>query len=87
MDSIHGPSKNIWQSGENYTLLRNGDCASSAVEVQGCNFTRGSKVGHREDAQLPLGGGSSPTEQDDWFIAGGSSGGCAVAVASGAVFV
>jgi Asp-tRNA(Asn)/Glu-tRNA(Gln) amidotransferase A subunit family amidase len=81
VDSIHGPCRNIWQSGENCTLVRDGECATSAVELQGCT-----KVGCREVHQLSLGGGSSPTEQDDWFIAGGSSGGCAVAVASGSVF-
>jgi Asp-tRNA(Asn)/Glu-tRNA(Gln) amidotransferase A subunit family amidase len=85
VDSIHGPCKNIWQSGEKY-LSRNGERATSIVQVPGCNLTHGTKAKCREFHQLSSGGGSSPTEQGDWFIAGGSSGGCAVAVASGTVF-
>ncbi|XP_021936916.1 glutamyl-tRNA(Gln) amidotransferase subunit A, mitochondrial isoform X2 [Zootermopsis nevadensis] len=74
VDSIHGPSKNIWQSGK---------CATSIEHVHSV------KVKCREFYQLspPSSKGSCSTvEEDDWFIAGGSSGGSAVAVASGTVF-
>ncbi|PNF29833.1 Glutamyl-tRNA(Gln) amidotransferase subunit A, mitochondrial [Cryptotermes secundus] len=91
VDSIHGPTKNIWQSGEKYTLLRNvGERATSVEQVQGCNSTHGSKMVYQELHHLSSHsnkeGSSSPSEEGDWFIAGGSSGGSAVAVASGAVF-
>jgi Asp-tRNA(Asn)/Glu-tRNA(Gln) amidotransferase A subunit family amidase len=91
VDSIHGPTKNIWQSGENYTLLRNvGESATSIEQVQGCHSTHGTKMVCRELHQLSscsgTEGSSSPAEEGDWFIAGGSSGGSAVAVASGTVF-
>lgn len=91
MDSIHGPTKNIWQSGEKYILLRNvGESATSIEQVQVRNSTHGSKMVYRELHQLSscssTEGSSSPTEEGDWFIAGGSSGGSAVAVASGTVF-
>jgi hypothetical protein len=71
-------------------LLRNGECAVSIDQVPGCNLTRATKMECQELHQLAsnssTGGGSSPTEQGDWFITGGSSGGSAVAVASGTVF-
>jgi Asp-tRNA(Asn)/Glu-tRNA(Gln) amidotransferase A subunit family amidase len=85
VDSIHGPTKNIWQSGEKYTLLENvGESATSIEQVQGCSSTHGTKMVCRELHQLSS--HSSPPEDGDWFIAGGSSGGSAVAVASGTVF-
>jgi Asp-tRNA(Asn)/Glu-tRNA(Gln) amidotransferase A subunit family amidase len=91
VDSIHGPTKNNWQSGEKYTLFENvGESATSIEQVQECNSTRGTKMVCRELHQLSscssTEGSSSPTEHSDWFIAGGSSGGSAVAVASGTVF-
>lgn len=58
IDSIHGPTKNIWRSGIKYTL-DNYNC----------------------DEQM-----KQPPHTSDWFIAGGSSGGSAVAVASGTCF-
>jgi Asp-tRNA(Asn)/Glu-tRNA(Gln) amidotransferase A subunit family amidase len=82
VDSIHGPSKNIWQSGEKYTLITNTKKSEESTEhVQGYNSIDGSKMGCRKLHQL-----SSCNSEGDWFIAGGSSGGSAVAVASGTVF-
>jgi Asp-tRNA(Asn)/Glu-tRNA(Gln) amidotransferase A subunit family amidase len=90
VDSIHGPSKNIWQSGKKYTLIKNAEkCAASIEHVQGCSSIHGVKVGYRELHQLSAPsseGSSNPVEEGDWFITGGSSGGSAVAVASGTVF-
>jgi Asp-tRNA(Asn)/Glu-tRNA(Gln) amidotransferase A subunit family amidase len=89
VDSIHGPSKNIWQSGKKYALIKNAEKSAASIEdVQGCSSVHGFKVGCRELHQLssPSSKGSSPVEEDDWFITGGSSGGSAVAVASGTVF-
>jgi Asp-tRNA(Asn)/Glu-tRNA(Gln) amidotransferase A subunit family amidase len=82
VDSIHGPSKNIWKSGEKYTLTRNAEKSEASAEhIRGYNAIRDSKIGCRNLHQL-----SSLTGEGDWFIAGGSSGGSAVAVASGSVF-
>lgn len=82
VDSIHGPSKNIWQSGEKYTLIRNTEKSEESTErIQGYNAIHDSKMGCRNLHQL-----SSLNSEGDWFIAGGSSGGSAVAVASGTVF-
>ena len=82
MDSIHGPTKNIWQSGEKYTLIRNAEKSEESTEhIRGYNAIHDSKMGCRNLHQL-----SSLNSEGDWFIAGGSSGGSAVAVASGTVF-
>ena len=82
MDSIHGPCKNIWQSGEKYMLIRNAKNSEESTDhIWGYNAARDSKIGCRNLHQL-----SSLNSEDDWFIAGGSSGGSAVAVASGTVF-
>jgi len=82
VDSIHGPTKNIWQSGEKYTLIRNAEKSEESTEhIRGYNAIHDSKMGCRNLHQL-----SSLNGEGDWFIAGGSSGGSAVAVASGTVF-
>jgi Asp-tRNA(Asn)/Glu-tRNA(Gln) amidotransferase A subunit family amidase len=82
VDSIHGPSKNIWQSGEKYTLIRNTEKSEESTEnIQGCNSVHDGKMGCQKLHQL-----LSLNSESDWFIAGGSSGGSAIAVASGTVF-
>jgi Asp-tRNA(Asn)/Glu-tRNA(Gln) amidotransferase A subunit family amidase len=82
VDSIYGPSKNIWQSGEKYALTRNAERSEESTEcIRGYNAIRDSKMGCRNLHQL-----SSLNGEGDWFIAGGSSGGSAIAVASGTVF-
>ncbi len=58
LDSVFGPTKNIWRSGIPYQLI--------------------------DDNGNPTEADVNPECQDDWIIAGGSSGGSAVAVASGA---
>nr|CAD7401361.1 unnamed protein product [Timema cristinae] len=66
IDSIYGPTKNVWLSKQNYTLGR-------------CDFIHGKESEFNQEI-------SSDCEPEDWYISGGSSGGSAVAVASGAVF-
>ncbi|PSN44413.1 Glutamyl-tRNA(Gln) amidotransferase subunit A [Blattella germanica] len=64
VDSIYGPTKNIWGSSHKCRLV------SKTPESRQENFQT-----------------SRSTDENDFFIAGGSSGGSAVAVASGSVFV
>ncbi|XP_071442412.1 glutamyl-tRNA(Gln) amidotransferase subunit A, mitochondrial [Hetaerina americana] len=68
VDSIHGPTKNIWRSSLKYEVEQKRE-ESIALSARGV-------------ASKPLNNLDS-----DWFIAGGSSGGSAVAVASGVCFV
>ncbi|KAG8237213.1 hypothetical protein J437_LFUL016050 [Ladona fulva] len=67
VDSIFGPTKNIWRSGIKYTLKYNN---GNGTQIP------------RPSYETPVDGAG-----EDWFIAGGSSGGSAVAVASGACFI
>ncbi|XP_046393088.1 glutamyl-tRNA(Gln) amidotransferase subunit A, mitochondrial [Ischnura elegans] len=69
VDSIHGPTKNIWQSHLEYKLEQKGP-GGETVTLSPNDVSRGSKA----------------FSEGDWLIAGGSSGGSAVAVASGVCF-
>ncbi|XP_066999009.2 glutamyl-tRNA(Gln) amidotransferase subunit A, mitochondrial [Anabrus simplex] len=70
VDSLYGPTKNIWQSKFDRLFV------STANAELGAKIKSGCREFHHDAAE----------EEEDWFIAGGSSGGSAVAVASGAVF-
>lgn len=63
VDSMFGPSRNIYRSGIGYSFQ----------DVDGNDVTK----------EVPTGS----LAEDDWYIAGGSSGGSAVAVATGSAFL
>ncbi|CAL1284258.1 unnamed protein product [Larinioides sclopetarius] len=73
VDSYFGPTRNPWRSGLKYKLKKR-----SKLLFDGGN----SSLNEFEDSEI----NQSPLKDGDFFVAGGSSGGSAVAVASGACF-
>jgi len=76
VDSIHGPTRNIWRSSVPYEVVFDKESKQQKVAHAGnCSYSQDAKV-------FP----SKADSNKDWYIAGGSSGGSAVAVATGACF-
>ncbi|KFM56518.1 Glutamyl-tRNA(Gln) amidotransferase subunit A, mitochondrial, partial [Stegodyphus mimosarum] len=73
IDSYFGPVKNPWRSGLKYNLERRSKLINSASN---------SCITSNDSIQI----NKEPLENDDFFVSGGSSGGGAVAVATGACF-
>lgn len=72
VDSYFGPSKNPWRSGVSYKLKKLSKKSDS--------------LGEHENASNSLEVNDDPLENEDFFVSGGSSGGGAVAVATGCCF-
>ncbi|CAG0884729.1 unnamed protein product [Cyprideis torosa] len=72
LGSIHGPMRNVWLSDIPQVAIHEISDSRVAMSADGVLFLSESEP--------------SEAEAIDWYIAGGSSGGSALAVASGAVF-
>ncbi|CAG0890970.1 unnamed protein product [Darwinula stevensoni] len=88
IESIFGPIKNVWRSGLKYGLYHQPLSVpmSSHADVT-LNVTNVRQMHQEVIGELDLDHLATRGLDSDWFISGGSSGGSAVAVASGAIFL
>lgn len=83
VDSLYGPTKNIWGS----KFIGAKTTNESPLEPEELNNETSLSLEQQRIRKFHTSSALSHAAEDsDWYIAGGSSGGSAVAVASGAVF-
>ncbi|XP_060598594.1 glutamyl-tRNA(Gln) amidotransferase subunit A, mitochondrial-like [Ruditapes philippinarum] len=84
IDSIYGPVRNPW----NYSFSQVAEIdQTSPQNIQDDRLRQGTRGIHTSSGQSRATNVNAESSQEcDWFIAGGSSGGSAVAVATGACF-
>ncbi|XP_060068359.1 glutamyl-tRNA(Gln) amidotransferase subunit A, mitochondrial-like [Ylistrum balloti] len=85
LDSIFGPVRNPWKYNFTNTQASEG-ISGPAARQQSCGKTVSTREFHRSVHPGTEDGNPGIQEEGEWHVAGGSSGGSAVAVASGMCF-